>query len=125
MEGFLKSMGMFFIVLATMLIATSFFVMVTLSKVRKSRLRIFGKMVVALLWVLAVVVYFSGISMYVQSSHTMVKSKGACTRPPSMMGSGSGRGMMGFEQSPMIGKDMPPIKEEIPDKNAPGKNIQK
>ena len=124
MEGFLKSMGLFFIVLATMLIATSFFVMVTLSKVRRSRLRIFGKFIVVLLWVLTVIIYLSGIYMYVQSSHPMVRSKGACPRPHSMMG--SGRGMMGFEQPPMPqGKDMPPLKEEMPNKDTSGENIQK
>jgi hypothetical protein len=90
---FIRVLGLFSIVPATLLVTVSFFVMYLLFKVEKSGLRIFGLVVVALLWIAALVVYSTGIVMVTEGTdyytdHGVYRS---CKCPCSaMMSSGCG-----------------------------------
>ena len=91
----LKIMGLFAIVPSVILVTISFFVMVALNKTEKKFLRIFGMVVVGLIWVTAFVVFSSGIYI-VASMPDYLGGRGfskpyACQCPcSSMMGSGCG-----------------------------------
>ena len=86
--GALKIMGLFAIVPSIILITISFFVMFILAKTEKKFLRIFGMVVVGLLWVTAFVVFSSGIYLVKGFSKPCL-----CQCPCSAM-MGSGCGMM-------------------------------
>jgi len=93
--GALKIMGLFAIVPSIMLITISFFVMFILVKTEKKFLRLFGMVVVGLLWVTAFVVFFSGIYLVASMPDHLGGqgfSKPCLSQCPcsSMMGSGCG-----------------------------------
>jgi len=64
----LRVFGIFSVVPATMLITASFFVMFTISKIKKSSLRIFGMVAVALLLIAACIVFSTGLSIIAQEA---------------------------------------------------------
>ena len=75
----LRIMGLFAVVPTVLLITVSFFVMFTLNKVEKSVLRIFGLVVVGLLWIAALIVFSAGLLIVADGSdyfgdHGMAKS---------------------------------------------------
>jgi hypothetical protein len=60
--------GLFAFVPAVLLITLSFFVMFTLIKTEKSVLRIFGMVIVGVLWITALIVFSAGIFMVAEGS---------------------------------------------------------
>ena len=58
-----KLMGLFAVIPATVLLTISFFVLFTISKVEKRKLKVFGYTIVALLWLVAFSVFSTGIYM--------------------------------------------------------------
>jgi len=60
-----KLMGLFAVIPATVLLTLSFFVLFAVSKVEKPRLKVFGYTIAALLWLVAFLVFSTGIYMAV------------------------------------------------------------
>jgi len=56
-----KSLGILAIIPATVLLTFSFFVLFTIRKMEKGNLKVFGKIIVALLWVCAALILLTGI----------------------------------------------------------------
>jgi hypothetical protein len=90
--GVMFGLGWLLIIPAAMLLTVSFFVMFTLSKLGKGPLRVFGMVLVVLLWITALLVFSKGICSIVKGSYGMGKT-GTC---PAMK---SGSGMMMSPQS--------------------------
>lgn len=82
-----KLMGLFAVIPATVLLTLSFFVLFTISKVEKRKLKVFGYTIAALLWLVAFSVFSTGIYMAFSGCHM----KGC---PMQEMMKGKMRGMM-------------------------------
>lgn len=58
-----KMMGLLALIPASVLLTLSFFVLFTITKVEKRKLKVFGYTIAALLWLVAFVVFSAGIYM--------------------------------------------------------------
>lgn len=58
-----KMMGLFALIPASVLLTLSFFVLFAISKMGKSKLKAFGYAVVAVLWLVAVLLFSTGLCM--------------------------------------------------------------
>ncbi|MDD5132719.1 MAG: hypothetical protein PHH44_08675 [bacterium] len=67
-----RLLGIYTIIPATIFLAISYFVMLTLNKIEARGLKNFGNLVVFLLWVCALVIFLSGIYAIVTGRHPMV-----------------------------------------------------
>ncbi len=67
-----RLLGIYTIIPATIFLAISYFVMLTLNKIETRGLKSFGNFVVFLLWVCALVIFLSGIYAIVTGRHPMV-----------------------------------------------------
>ena len=67
-----RLLGIYTIIPATIFLAISYFVMLTLNKIEARGLKSFGNFVVFLLWVCALVIFLSGIYAIVTGRHPMV-----------------------------------------------------
>lgn len=59
--GMLRLIGLFAIIPATILLTISFFVLFTLRAIKENALKVFGYVIVALLWAAVLLVFSSGI----------------------------------------------------------------
>lgn len=70
--GMLRLMGVFAIIPTTMLLVVSFFVLFTLRKTEAQALKVFGYVIVALLWCAAILVFSMGIYTISTGRHPMM-----------------------------------------------------
>jgi hypothetical protein len=130
--------GVFALIPTILLITVSFFVMFTLTKVDKSVLRIFGMVVVALLWIIALIIFSAGIFLVAQAPDYfggpgLARSGNCKFSCPLMTNSNCGmnrryHGMMDYSyhkgmMNPHAGMGMSNIENMMQDKamNCPGK----
>ena len=59
--GMFRLLGLFAIIPATVLLTISFFVLFTLRTIKENALKVFGYVIVALLWTAALLTFLSGI----------------------------------------------------------------
>ncbi len=67
-----RLLGIYTVIPATVFLTLSYFVMLTLRKVENRGFRIFGNLVVFLLWVCALVIFLSGVYALVTGRHPLV-----------------------------------------------------
>ncbi len=70
--GMFRLMGVFAIIPTTMLLVVSFFVLFTLRKIESQALKVFGYVIVALLWFGAILVFSMGIYTISTGRHPMM-----------------------------------------------------
>ncbi len=96
------------IVPTTMLLTVSFFVLFALEKVGNNIIKVFGKVIVGLLWLAALVAFSCGISVIAKGGGCPMMSKMQGNTSNSMMMQGGAMSGMGPKCSMMkSGMDMP------------------
>lgn len=96
----MKMFGLMALINMTVFLTISFFVLLALRKVEEKGLKIFGFVVVVLLWTVAGTILLTGVSAMCPMANKMMMGKGMCDRPGMM---NKGRDMGG----PGMMKDMP------------------
>ncbi len=103
-----RVMGLFAIIPIAILLTISFFVLFTLRKIETQRLKAFGYVIAALLWVAALLVFSLGVYTVSTGRHPMMIMMQEMIK-------GQMRGMMGGQMPPMMrGQRQMIMKDKMP-----------